>query len=183
MRVRCQICFEWIAEVSRSFLSYPMTGAMFKSPDTHHGVEPPFPVSATWEHMRCPYGAHRPFIKDDEIQTDEGMITLPKDGSRLVYKVEREILTATAPPPLKMTKALNRKDFSTERTVKKRELIKEDAEDVHVRGVRQGIQDSKGKGRVPGKGKAEVFTCETCEKEFDKEINLNRHKRMAHKGV
>jgi hypothetical protein len=165
MRVRCQICFEWISEASRSFLSYPMTGAMFKSPDTHHGVEPPFLVQQTWEDFRCPYGNHRPFIKDDEIQTDEGLITLPRDGSSLVYKK----------PEIK------REDISTERTVKKRELIKEDAEDVHVRGVRQGIQDSKGKGRVPGKGKAEVFTCETCEKEFDKEINLNRHKRMAHR--
>jgi hypothetical protein len=155
MKVKCEICFEFIAEVSRSFLSYPMTGAMFKSPDTHHGVEPPFLVQQTWEDFRCPYGNHRPFIKDDEIQTDEGLISV---------KIKRE-------------------DLSTERTVKKREPIKKNTEDLHVRGVQQGIQDGKGKGRVPGKGKTEVFTCEICGKEFDKEINLSRHKRMAHKGV
>jgi hypothetical protein len=156
MKLRCQICFEWIAEVDKKTLAYPMNGTMFTSVDPHHGFPAPFPASATWEHMRCPYGSHRPFIKDDEIQTDEGLIAV---------------------------KTVKREDFSTERTVKKREPIKKNTEDVHVRGVQQGIQDRKGKGRVPGKSKAEVFTCETCEKEFDKEINLSRHKRMAHKGV
>jgi hypothetical protein len=149
MKLRCQICFEWIATVSKT-LAYPMNGMMFTSVDPHHGFPAPFPDSATWEYMRCPYGNHRPMIKDDEIQTDEGLISA---------KIKRE-------------------DFSTERTVKKREPIKKNTEDLHVRGVQQGIQDRKGKGRLP-----EASRCEICGKEFDKEINLSRHKRMAHKGV
>jgi hypothetical protein len=155
MKLRCQICFEWISEVDKKALAYPMNGTMFTSVDPHHGFEPPFTPAQVWDDFRCPYGPHRPMIKDDEIQTDEGLISA---------KIKRE-------------------DFSTERTVKKREPIKKNTEDLHVRGVQQGIQDRKGKGRVPGKSKAEVFTCETCQKEFKEEINLSRHKRMAHKGV
>jgi hypothetical protein len=89
-----------------------------------------------WEDFRCPYGPHRPMIKDDEIQTDEGLISA---------KIKRE-------------------DFSTERTVKKRGPIKD--------GTGSKKESSK-------KG----YACETCQKEFEKEINLSRHKRMAHKGV
>jgi hypothetical protein len=136
MKLRCQICFEWISEVDKKALAYPMNGTMFKSVDTHHGIAPPFTPALVWEDFRCPYGPHRPMIKDDEIQTDEGLISA---------KIKRE-------------------DFSTERTVKKRGPIKD--------GTGSKKESSK-------KG----YACETCQKEFEKEINLSRHKRMAHKGV
>jgi hypothetical protein len=152
MKLRCQICFEFIATVDKVKLAYPMYGFMFTSVDPHHGMPDPFPPSAEWEHFKCPYGTHRPMISDNEIQTDEGLITVKQ--------------------------LIKREDISTERTVKTRESVKKNTEDVPVRGVREGIQDGKGKGRMP-----EAFACETCGKEFSKEINLKRHKVMAHKGV
>lgn len=180
MKARCQICGEWFAEVSTSFLSYPLTGAMFKSKDPFHDFPAPFPPHVTWEDFRCPYGNHRPLIKDDEIQTDQGLITLKKDGSSAHVPlpgaapvfVDREIHIFTEQTTVEMAETMDRKNWSTERTVKKREPVKKSTKDVHVRSVREGIQDGKGKGRL---------RCESCGKEFDKEINLNRHKRMAHK--
>lgn len=125
MKVQCQICFEWIAEVSKSDLSYPTTGAMFKSIDSHHGYPDPFPHNLTWEDFKCPYGQHRPFIKDNEIMTDQGIITLEKDGSPIQAPGKEE------------------KD--------------------------EGQKEESG------------YTCETCEKVFQKEISLKQHVRMAHK--
>jgi hypothetical protein len=154
MKLRCQICFEWISEVDKKALAYPMNGTMFKSVDTHHGIAPPFTPAQVWEDFRCPYGPHRPMIKDDEIQTDEGLIVVTVRG----------VLVATPTPPIEMSEQMDRKDFNTERTVKKRGPIKD--------GTGSKKESSK-------KG----YACETCQKEFEKEINLSRHKRMAHKGV
>jgi hypothetical protein len=76
MKLRCQICGEWIGAVDKKSLAYPMNGTMFTSVDPHHGFEPPFTPAQVWEDFRCPYGPHRPMIKDNEIQTDEGLILL-----------------------------------------------------------------------------------------------------------
>jgi hypothetical protein len=91
MRVQCEICFEFIAQASQSFLSYPMTGAMFTSIDPFHGMPDPFPASLHWDDFRCPYGAHRPFTQDDMIMTDEGAIVLPRDGSKAVPAIYKTI--------------------------------------------------------------------------------------------
>lgn len=87
MKVQCEICFEWIAIIEKGFFSYPMTGAMFQSIDPHHGFPPPFPTSATWEDFRCPYGQHRPFIRQDSVLTDQGRVDLELDGSPLKIKM------------------------------------------------------------------------------------------------
>ena len=163
MKLRCQICGEWIAVVDEKALAYPMRGSMFKSVDPHHGVEAPFPPSADWEFMKCPWGPHRPMIKDNEIATDQGVIVVwPKErdltpGKK--YKVDATIDKDGARATIKEVKS---------------ESIKDGTEDVRVRGVQQGVQDGKGAGRV---------SCEICGKEYDKEINLSRHKSMAHKGA
>jgi hypothetical protein len=152
MKLRCQICFEWIGTVDNETLAYPMRGFMFKSVDPHHGYEPPFPAGAEWEDFRCTHGPHRPMIKDNEIQTDEGMIS--------VTHVPREAQGARGPlATVGAAAVLKREDISTERTVKNREPIK------------------------IGTERKEGYACETCQKEFQKEINLRRHKVMAHKGV
>lgn len=77
--VFCQICSERIAVVDTERLSYPMIGAMFQSPDPAHGYPDPFAPSLDWEAMRCPYGPHRPFLRDDQILTPAGLINLPQE--------------------------------------------------------------------------------------------------------
>jgi hypothetical protein len=91
MKAICQICGELFAEVSIEgskagnaipSLRYPLTGAMFGSPDPYHGVPAPFDPSAEWQFMMCPYGRiHRPMVQDDLVRTEQGMVRLPKDGS------------------------------------------------------------------------------------------------------
>lgn len=149
MKLRCQICGEWIAVVDEKALAYPMRGSMFKSVDPHHGVEAPFPPSADWEFMKCPWGPHRPMIKDNEIATDQGVI--------VVWPKERDLTPG--------------KKYKVDATIDKdgaRATIKE-------------VKSEPTKERAARKSK--VFTCEVCGKEYDKEINLSRHKSMAHKGA
>jgi hypothetical protein len=171
MRCKCDICFEWIAEVSRSFLSFPMTGAMFRSPDPHHGFPDPFPVSSHWDDMRCPYGNHRPFINPDSITTDEGVLILPVDGSRSMFLGESKepLITKLGELIADDLKEI----YNTERKIK----IKEVQDERKTTGeLRDGRQEGK-----KAKGREEKHTCEVCKKEFEKEINLKRHARMAHK--
>ncbi|MDD4456317.1 MAG: hypothetical protein PHC98_01890 [Syntrophotalea acetylenica] len=81
--VICQVCGERIATVDPEKVSYPMSGAMFGSPDRIHGVPAPFDPSLDWEAIRCPYGRiHRPFFVDNEILTSAGVIVLPTDGAK-----------------------------------------------------------------------------------------------------
>jgi hypothetical protein len=42
MKAICQICGEVFAEVDLNTLRYPVTGAMFNSPDVPHGYPAPF---------------------------------------------------------------------------------------------------------------------------------------------
>jgi hypothetical protein len=94
LKVVCEICGEVIAEVDTGFLSFPMTGAMFKSPDTHHQVPDPFDSRQTWEDFRCPFGrSHRPMIKPNALLLmsatgQKQLIELPEDGTppRIVAK-------------------------------------------------------------------------------------------------
>ena len=82
MKVICQICGEVVAETDMARLSYPLRGGMFSSPDPVHGFPDPFESGLDWEFMRCPYGrTHRPFSLDNVIQTDQGMITLPRGNN------------------------------------------------------------------------------------------------------
>ena len=72
--VYCEICEERIAQVRVGDLKYPMTGAMFQSPDTHHGYPAPFEPSTDWEYLRCPHCHFRPFLCEDRIQTGDRFI-------------------------------------------------------------------------------------------------------------
>ena len=81
--VICQCCGERIGTVDTEKVAYPLTGAMFSSPDPIHGIPDPFDASLDWEALRCPYGRiHRPFFVDNEILTSAGVIVLPKDGGQ-----------------------------------------------------------------------------------------------------
>lgn len=85
LEIYCSVCRERIARVTpSSTLRYPLVGHMFQSPDPEHGFPAPFPdPNVTWVDMQCPWGPHRPFFRDDEILTDQGVFTVMRDGSLL----------------------------------------------------------------------------------------------------
>ena len=76
MKVICEICNEFIAQVEPGDVSVPMTGSMFKTPDDFHGYDPPFLPDTTWEDMKCGYCNQRPFTERDGFLTDEGYKTI-----------------------------------------------------------------------------------------------------------
>lgn len=82
MRMLCAICGEFIAIVEPVELRYPVTAAMFHSPDSVHEYPDPFTPGQEWESMRCPYGrTHRAMVEDNVVLTHKGVLILPKDGS------------------------------------------------------------------------------------------------------
>ena len=78
INIRCQICGEPIALANPLHLHRPMIGAMFLSPDPHHGFDPPFEPGTEWLGMLCPYCRKRPFITEDEVLTDSGVYRVPE---------------------------------------------------------------------------------------------------------
>ena len=76
MKVICEICNEYIAQVNIEDVSVPMLGSMFKTPDDFHGYDPPFLPDTEWEDMRCGYCNQRPFTERDGFLTDEGYVTI-----------------------------------------------------------------------------------------------------------
>jgi hypothetical protein len=102
MRLICEICSEFIGEVSLEgvtaaapspgdingraaieALKRPIRGSMIGSPDPFHDFPRPFDPSATWEFMFCPYSnrTHRPFTATEEprqLLTHKGMIDIPE---------------------------------------------------------------------------------------------------------
>ena len=69
MIIVCQICLSEIAEADDLYL--PLRGDMFKA---HVGgfPDPFFPVG--WKDMKCRYCGYRPFLKDDEVLTTDGIV-------------------------------------------------------------------------------------------------------------
>ena len=79
--VKCDLCEEIIGKTSRDLVFYPMTGSMFKSPDSDHGIPAPFDASISWEDFSCPFGrTHRPIISRDAISTTTGRYRVAKNG-------------------------------------------------------------------------------------------------------
>ena len=68
----CEICGEKLGVVDPLLIEAPYSGRDFASVDPAHGVPPPFHAILTWEHMRCPYGPHRPFTSPDRLLLDTG---------------------------------------------------------------------------------------------------------------
>lgn len=149
MKALCQICGEVYAIVNIDTLRYPLTGAMFGSPDPFHGAPAPFAASLDWTFMRCPYGRiHRPMVQDDIVITDQGVVRLPKDGGAAFIDP-----TTTA--------EVDRHSIG-DRVI---QVSDEDAERV----TRAAI--SIGESRQPG------FVCPTCGKECKNAFGLTGHKR------
>jgi len=91
INIRCQICGEPIALANPLHLHRPMIGAMFLSPDPHHGFDPPFEPGTEWLGMLCPYCRKRPFITEDEVLTDEGIYKVPEESPVITESVLEEI--------------------------------------------------------------------------------------------
>jgi len=80
--VKCELCDEIISKTTEEALSFPMTGAMFQSPDPEHGIPAPFDPILSWEDFRCPHGrTHRPFISQEVISTTTGPYRVSKNGA------------------------------------------------------------------------------------------------------
>ncbi len=88
MKVICEICNEYIAQVEPGGVTTPMLGKMFKTPDGFHGYDPPFLPETEWEDMRCGYCNQRPFSERDGFLTDEGYI-----------KIQPTVVEASVIPP------------------------------------------------------------------------------------
>lgn len=95
--VYCSICHEKIATARLGDLHPPMMGWMFKSPDEHHGWDPPFPSSVDWEWMRHLVCASRPFPYPDRLEISE------PGGAKFTYYLpteEQEEVEASITPAL-----------------------------------------------------------------------------------
>jgi len=90
MIVVCQICKMEIAETSTDELSVPITGSMFHP--HRAGFPEPFPGGPDWMYMRCRYCRTRPFLRDDEVLTTDGLIDVNeekrKDPALLINVLE-----------------------------------------------------------------------------------------------
>ena len=78
LNIKCSICFELIATAEPTSLGIPLAG---------HMLGPPYPERMTvpllqpteWEYLRCPVCNNNPFLKNDEVLTDEGIYKIPPD--------------------------------------------------------------------------------------------------------
>lgn len=92
LKVKCQICGEYIGVTSLEALAIPIMGHMFKSLDALHGVPDPWQPWEEWVDMRCPYGRiHRAMIVDNIVQTDKGMVRVNGDGAHFDHSVNLDI--------------------------------------------------------------------------------------------
>ncbi len=183
MKAICQICGEVFAEVviegseagvAVAPLRYPVNGAMFGSPDPFHGVPAPFDPSAEWQFMMCPYGRiHRPMVQDDLVRTEQGMASLPKDGSpalidpSAVAEVDRACLSDAT---------VQVSDEEAERRVREGMLTRAAAAAAEKQEV--SAPDSGGRSDPEG-GTAGCqppdFTCRVCGRSFKSASALKGH--------
>lgn len=211
MRVFCQLCGHEYAEVSlegrpadgvvRAIapLRYPLSGAMFGSPDPFHGIEPPFDPSLDWETFRCPMGRiHRPMATPDLVLTHKGMVRLPKDGGPAFLdptaraEVDRESIG---------DRTIMVSDEEAERQARAKFLHYEtDAEKASREALEKSLDAEKsgaGHGalamgefvelnnqvaRDVGLLPAKVVPCPICKKAFPTEKQMKSHQGGAHRA-
>jgi hypothetical protein len=186
MKAICQICGEAYANLDLSTLRYPLTGAMFLSPDTKHGVPAPFDPSLDWEFMRCPFGRiHRPIIEPDAVLTNKGLFRLPEDGGPA-------FLDPTAPQEIDRSgvgdQVLQVSDEEAERMARAGIPGPKDPSELTTPFTSDGNQpqidprdEMKGEASIDGQPREPSFACPACGKEFDTEKKLKGHIMGAHR--
>jgi len=79
MIVKCQICGLEIAQTSLEELSVPISGKMFHP--HRAGFPEPFVGGPDWMYIRCRYCRARPFLRDDEVLTRDGIYKIGLSGN------------------------------------------------------------------------------------------------------
>ena len=98
----CEICNETIAGFFEMDIKYPLTGAMFHSPDPNGEVPAPFHESLAWQYFRCPWCQHLPFIVDFDTYEEATDLNFPKrlrtpDG---YFEIEQGMVIGGEPSPV-----------------------------------------------------------------------------------
>ncbi len=94
INIYCQICSSLIATASQDVLASPIHGSMFGVPYPERMDESEKLLPNTeWEFLKCPVCGHRPFLKPDMVQTDDGkMIQLQPLAPRIEQEPAKEFV-------------------------------------------------------------------------------------------
>lgn len=178
LKVLCQVCGEHIANTTIEALSYPLKGSMFQSPDPAHGVPAPWQPAEEWEDMRCPYGRiHRAMVCHGIIQTDQGMVVVPSDGTpaRIDSSVRMEIDRDSIPDrtiimPEDQAAKLARAELGI--------ADEDDTGEPNGETEERKGEPEAGKS-IPGE-KKEGYECPVCGKQLKTERGRDQHIKMTH---
>ena len=195
MKALCQICNEHYADIDPQELRYPLTGAMFHSPDPAHGYPAPFEASIVWDGKEmtpahcCPYGRiHRAFVKDDEVLTEFGIVKVTPVGAILRAGDQDE------PPADIIDQTIEISDEEAERQARaainssgitgigimKSETVQQLKEKYPIQPVEMGVEVTI-KGDQMSTKHYKTFSCPICSKPFDTERRLQSHIGGKHK--
>lgn len=175
--VYCQICREHIAYVVLRDVRFPLTGAMFLSPDPGHGILPPFHESHCWELFRCPHGGHRPLVAPDKILTAGGMLHVPPGQPPFWGPIMEEsdrgwIMDRAIDVPSVMSDEEAAAQYRWKMAVES--ITETEAEGIEVdEGCEAGATGSK-------EAATSSLVCDRCQRSFKSRSGLMRHRRAVH---
>jgi len=186
LKVICRICREVVALIDPFEASYPLNGAMFKSPDAEHGHLPPFESWQEWVDFRCPYGKmHRPFTLDNEILTEQGILVIDKATSQFHFRHDEEIGRESIidrEPPLPM---LSEEEAAALVRAEMNPKQEKRHDETQVRtGQEKGSESVKGPQKEQNEqGEGSRFVCIHCRKDCKNGAGLSAHIRNKHGEV
>lgn len=198
--VQCQVCREHIANVRMvrlpggvlSFpdLKYPMTGAMFLSPDPGHGIVPPFHASHTWDMFHCPHGGHRPILTPTKIQTPVGALNVqpgkePFLGGNMEESDRDLIMDRAIGAPAGLTDDEAAAEYRRSMAAEGGQAVAETDTEAEASETEEGGEDGglDGKREVGEVGEGEAtgkFVCDRCKNVFRSRSGLMRHRKQVH---
>jgi len=198
--VQCQVCREHIANVRMvrlpggvlSFpdLKYPLTGAMFLSPDPGHGIIPPFHASHTWDMFHCPHGGHRPILTPTKIQTPVGALNVrpgkePFLGGNMEESDRDLIMDRAIGAPAGLTDDEAAAEYRRREAMGRGPVVGEESTEAEAAGNEEdgedGGPDGEREAGAGGEGEAAAgFVCDRCENVFRSRSGLMRHRKQVH---
>jgi DNA-directed RNA polymerase subunit RPC12/RpoP len=90
----CEVCTFIIGKFDPEEIRFPLVGSMFESKDPKHEFPPPFHPTDDWRHARCPYCRKRPFYREDQVLTTEGVYDIyakEVTGTKVEVPVEHHV--------------------------------------------------------------------------------------------
>jgi hypothetical protein len=199
--VQCQICREHIANVRMvrlpggvlSFpdLKYPLTGAMFLSPDPGHGIIPPFHASHTWDMFHCPHGGHRPILTPTKIQTPVGALNVRPGGEPFLggdmAESDRDLIMDRAiDAPVGLTEDEAAAEYRRRMVAEGGQVVGETDTEAEAAGNEEDGEDGgpDGEREAGATGSKEAATsslvCDRCQRSFKSRSGLMRHRKQVH---